>query len=330
MKGIALILFFTPSFIHVFVRKILGDQIGKKTKIKFGTLIFAKKITLGNEIKIGPFSYINCNEFSVGDQSTIKPLCVISATKIILHKYVHLAPLSIISGDHTINSHFIIGDHSRVFPFCWIDTGEGVEIGKHVGIGGHTLIFTHGVWADYLDGGPVSYGPVKINDNVWLPWRVFIMPNVEIGKNAIIGANSLVNKSIPENVVAAGSPAKIVKDVAIKEISNEEKLKRTLGILTKFSEHLSHRSSINSSINNNSLVFENFKISIDHLEKLNKGDLVISVSTPLNSVEKDKLKSNGISYIDHINKEYSLHVKNQLQQDFISYLRRFGIRLTNI
>ena len=62
------------------------------------------------------------------------------------------------------------------------------------------------------DGDPetVIYGPIKIGKNCFIGCRSVILPNVTIGDNTIIGAGSIVNKSIPENCVAAGNPCKVI------------------------------------------------------------------------------------------------------------------------
>lgn len=57
----------------------------------------------------------------------------------------------------------------------------------------------------------ISKGAVIIEENVWIGENVSILPGVTIGRNSIIGANSVVSKNIPQNVVAAGVPAKIIK-----------------------------------------------------------------------------------------------------------------------
>lgn len=62
------------------------------------------------------------------------------------------------------------------------------------------------------DGDPetVIYGPIKIGKNCFIGCRSVILPNVTIGDNTIIGAGSIVNRSIPSNCVAAGNPCKVI------------------------------------------------------------------------------------------------------------------------
>ena len=50
-----------------------------------------------------------------------------------------------------------------------------------------------------------------IHDDVWIGEMVSVLPDVEIGRGAIIGANSVVTKSVPEYSIVAGNPAKIIK-----------------------------------------------------------------------------------------------------------------------
>lgn len=59
----------------------------------------------------------------------------------------------------------------------------------------------------------VSKGPIEIGKNVWICDNVCILPGVKIGNNCIIGANSVVNKDIPDNCLAAGNPARVIKKI---------------------------------------------------------------------------------------------------------------------
>ena len=54
--------------------------------------------------------------------------------------------------------------------------------------------------------------PVSIGNNVWIGENVCILPGVRVGSGCIIGANTVVNKDIPGNCIAAGVPVKIVKE----------------------------------------------------------------------------------------------------------------------
>lgn len=53
--------------------------------------------------------------------------------------------------------------------------------------------------------------PVVLADNVWIGTNAFVGKGVKIGKNSIVGAGSIVTKDVPDNVVVAGNPAKIIK-----------------------------------------------------------------------------------------------------------------------
>ena len=54
---------------------------------------------------------------------------------------------------------------------------------------------------------------VIIGDNVWVGSGAKIMPNVEIGNNSVIAAGAVVTKNVPENVVVAGVPARIIREI---------------------------------------------------------------------------------------------------------------------
>lgn len=89
-----------------------------------------------------------------------------------------------------------------------IEIGDNVEITEGVTIltRGYDWAVLKGVYGEVLG----SSGGVKINNNVFIGVHSTILKGVTIGNNVIIGANSLVNKDIPDNVVAAGNPCKVI------------------------------------------------------------------------------------------------------------------------
>lgn len=57
----------------------------------------------------------------------------------------------------------------------------------------------------------IAVAPIVIEDNVFIGADVFILKGVTVGKNSVIGAGSVVTRDIPENAIAAGNPAKVIK-----------------------------------------------------------------------------------------------------------------------
>lgn len=85
-----------------------------------------------------------------------------------------------------------------------------IEIGNHVTLT-HCTILTHDASPRRFVGYGVNrIGRVVIGDNVFVGRQSIILPNVKIGNNVIIGAGSIVNKNIPDNVVAAGNPCRVI------------------------------------------------------------------------------------------------------------------------
>ena len=315
-----------PSFIHVGIRRIMGNKIGKGVKLRIGTLIFANKIEIGSGTHIGPLTYIRARELNIGENNAIKALVVLKTLKVKIANYVHIAPLSIMNSEFTENSRLEIGDHCRIFPFCWIDTGEGVTMEEHVGVGGHTLMFTHGVWSNYVEGGPVSYGPIHLKKNVWLPWRVFILPNVTIGENCIIGANSLINSSIEDNTLAAGTPAKVIRKL---EPDTSRRTERFTKILEEYAKYTEFKYNSKPNLREAELDFGDVKIIIDNTKGLRKNDLLVLINEDFK--DHRSLLKQGISMLDY--KSLTVYMNNNKAKEiktFVPFLRRFGVRLYQV
>lgn len=101
-----------------------------------------------------------------------------------------------------------------------------IEIGNNVTLTRGVTFITHdggvAVFRDKYPGMNV-YGRIKIGNNVFIGVHTIILPGVTIGNNVVIGAGSLVNKDIPDNVVAAGVPAKIIKSILDYQESSLQK-----------------------------------------------------------------------------------------------------------
>ena len=93
-----------------------------------------------------------------------------------------------------------------------------VRIGKNCGIAGEVKLITHDGGVRVLSNCGYFNGerrdiaaPIVVGDNVVIGHGAYVMPGVTIGNNVIIGAKALVTKDIPDNSVAVGMPAKVIK-----------------------------------------------------------------------------------------------------------------------
>lgn len=107
-------------------------------------------------------------------------------------------------------SKIIIGNNCG-FSGTVISSALSITIGNNVRCGANTLITDTDFHTDDYRAG--ANRPVIIEDNVWLGYGVKVLKGVHIGYNTIIGAGSIVTKDIPANVMAAGNPCRVIKDI---------------------------------------------------------------------------------------------------------------------
>jgi acetyltransferase-like isoleucine patch superfamily enzyme len=120
----------------------------------------------------------------------------------------------------------IIGNNVNINASCHIACIDRVSIGNNVLIASNVYISDHShgkTSKEDLEIPPLkrllfTNGSVNIEDNVWIGEGVCVLPGVTIGKNSIIGANSVVSKDVPPYCIVAGSPAKILKDLRDQRI----------------------------------------------------------------------------------------------------------------
>lgn len=120
-------------------------------------------------------------------------------------------------------------------PDFWCDYGYNIEIGENfyanhnltildpakvtfgdnVFIGPNCSFYTpqHPIDAETRNKGLEYAFPVKVGNNVWIGGNVTVLPGVSIGDDSVIGAGSVVTKDIPENVIAAGNPCRVIRKI---------------------------------------------------------------------------------------------------------------------
>ncbi|MEG6585030.1 acyltransferase [Dendrosporobacter sp. 1207_IL3150] len=144
----------------------------------------------------------------------IKPLKLTNPQNIIIGNDVIINDFNWLY-THDKHSSLIIDSGSRVGHFCHIVSKNRVVIGRNVLVADKVYISDN--YHEYEDitkpilKQPInSKGEVYIGDNSWIGENVSVI-SCRVGKHCIIGANSVVNKDIPDYSVAVGSPAKVIK-----------------------------------------------------------------------------------------------------------------------
>jgi acetyltransferase-like isoleucine patch superfamily enzyme len=124
-------------------------------------------------------------------------------------------------GEQHFTPSITIGDGCTIRENSHITAINAITIGDHLLTGTNVLITdnAHGQTCREHMSMPVdqrplhSKGPVTIGNNVWLGNNVCVMPGVSIGDGAIIAANSVVTHDVPPFAVAAGQPARVIKQL---------------------------------------------------------------------------------------------------------------------
>ena len=178
---------------------ILRKEIGKKKKDTFN--YFGKGSTI-----MKPFLQLSgCKSIKVGSNTTI----------------LSNARLAVFGNSNKIN--IVIGDNCYIgFGFSALASADAIiDIGDNVLFASNVLVTNenHGIDPEsnvpYMDQ-KLSAKDVKIGNGCWIGEKVCILPGVSIGEKCIIGAGSIVTKTIPSYSIAAGNPARILKQYNFK------------------------------------------------------------------------------------------------------------------
>ena len=160
--------------------------INRRANIKnIKKIRFGKNISIGYDVRINFFGNDDRNKLYIGNEVYI------------CHRVSLIVGSSISIGDNSI----IASD------VCIISENHGHDLDVSI---------------PFKDQ-PITLSPVKIGNNCWIGEKVIILPGVKIGNNVVVGAGSVVTKSIPDNCIAVGNPAKVIKYFN-SEIGKWEKL----------------------------------------------------------------------------------------------------------
>jgi hypothetical protein len=174
-----------------------------------------------------------------------------------------------------------------------------------------------------LEGNPYLFADVMIKDNAWLPWNVTVLPGVTIDKGVTIGSGSVVTKSLPADVFAAGVPAKIIRKKETAKLSVDGKNAIVLEMLSDFRRYALHYLKLKNTMFKApySIVidFENGRLvyTLD-FKNIQAGDVIVSFLIPTNIKQKyDWIELDSLS--SSTSKDIAKHL--------IAFIKRYGIKI---
>ena len=162
----------------------------------------------------------DCAYQSFGKHSRIiKPMRIYGKRRIVIGDHVTILNQARIEtircwGDRELNGRLTIGDNTSIEQCCHIIAAGDVSIARDCVLSAFVYISdcSHGYGPEQkIMNTDLDVKPVSIGDHCFIGIGSCILPGSHIGNNAVIGANSVVTGDIPENCMAAGSPARIIK-----------------------------------------------------------------------------------------------------------------------
>ncbi len=171
-----------------------------------------------NGFYISPKAKVSHNAFQLGPNVFIDD-------GVIIFKDIDGGPVDLSAGVHLHRDVIVqtghqgcitIGERTHVQPRCVFSAYVGqIRVGSFGEIAPHCAFYSydHGYALNQrIRRQPLtSKGGIVIEDDVWLGFGVIVLDGVTIGKGAVIGAGAVVTRDIPENAIAAGVPARVMK-----------------------------------------------------------------------------------------------------------------------
>lgn len=114
-----------------------------------------------------------------------------------------------------VRSRVTLGMNCWINDGCTFDASADITLGNGVAVGHEVLLITstHEIGPHFYRAGRSTNLPIEIGDGAWIGARSTVLPGVTIGRGAVVAAGSVVNRSVADNVLVAGVPARVVRSL---------------------------------------------------------------------------------------------------------------------
>lgn len=312
---------YLPSELKIFMYRGMGAKIGQNVELGFGSFI----IPFDNDFK----------RIHIENNVIIENRVQISSKKLFLGEYTRIKNNTKVSGQ----SDFTAGKRVYIDQECHFDLRRNIILGNNVVISGGCWFYTHMVFHSVLDGAPSKFGQIIIEEKAYLGANVFVLPDITIGNDAIIGARSVVTKNVNSDTVMVGNPAKEIDKTShrTRKLTPEDKKIIVKDILMDFSYLYPETITLVKpwdkiemifSFQNHAILFQpqidNFLIIDEKLKKFKKPNILISFNIPKKiKIECDK---NMVYWIDLESRTKSSK-KNKNSKALERFFENYGINI---
>ena len=201
---LAIILVPFPGALGIFLRRIVYKNrffrgCGKGLIVGRNCIFrHPSKITIGNNVTVDDNCLVDARG-TEGGGIVLEDGAIINRNSIVQSK----------GGDILIGKNVAIGSNSSLVSWSGLKIDEGSILAGGCYVSAGKFDYTD-LETSVLDQETYSSGPIEIGRNVWIATRVTILDGVQIGKDSIISAGSVITGVIPPRSIAAGNPAKVV------------------------------------------------------------------------------------------------------------------------
>jgi acetyltransferase-like isoleucine patch superfamily enzyme len=192
-----------------------GAIVGTGVVLEEGAIVIAPQIVIGDGVRLGVNSFVQCREkFVAGQLTSFRTGLSVRGGSVVMGENVFGgARVQVGGGGHgDPESALWIGDGTYIGDDVFVNICRPVIIGREVFLTQRSIIVTHNIGHSVLEGYENRFAPVVLEDYSQVGMNSVIYAGTRIGCGSIVMSNSYVISSIPAGKLAAGVPARVLRD----------------------------------------------------------------------------------------------------------------------